>query len=120
MKGLLIGLMTLASASAFAQMINPNQVCQGVNEYNQVIETKLFVVKKIDRNLSAAKLVITLEGKTLEVAGTLTNKADLMGVRMFKNSDDSLRYTTAGLIIDADSEALRSNMECNKFRTLFW
>lgn len=119
MKAFIVALIAFASLSASAQQVYPNQMCKGVNENNRSIQTTLYLGKKIDKTYTAAKLIIELDGKVLEVEGMITNKKDLSGARMFKNSTDTLRYLTTGLLMDLDSFDLRSNMECTKFRTLF-
>lgn len=119
MNAFIVALIALASLSASAQQVYPNQMCKGVNENDKTIETSLYLGKKIDKTYSSAKLIIELDGKVIEVEGTITNKTDLSGARMFKNTTDTLRYLTTGLIMDVDSFDLRANMECTKFRTIF-
>lgn len=114
MKKLLV--LTLLTTSAFAQNTKPNQICKGVNDYNENVETKLYIGKKIDKTVSEATLVITVTGLTHEQKGTITNKGDLLNVRMFKNQEDTLRYLTSGLLMDADSNRLRVTMTCSALK----
>lgn len=116
MNKLSVLLLATFISSAFAQDVRPNQTCVGVNDYNEEVETKLYVGNKIDKDFSHANLSITWGAEGKVVKGIITNKKDLMGTRMFKNTDDSLRYQTTGFLYDLDSYRLRLNMKCSKFQ----
>ncbi len=116
MKNLLVVMMALVSVVASAE-VEPNQRCAGVNDYNQLVETAIYVGKKVDGKFSEATLAISLGGVAQpEIYGVITNESDLMNARMFKNNNDTLRYLTTGLLMDANSYRLRLNMKCGKFR----
>lgn len=116
MKNLWIGLLAFISIStSFAQTVLPNQQCMGLNPNDEKVETQLFVGKKINSKESEAKLVIRYKG-VKRVSGVITNKADLLGTRMFKSSDDSLRFLTSGLLWDTETDGLQLNMDCTQFK----
>ena len=117
MKKLLLGFLALASIStSFAQWSKPNQMCTGLNTSNEQVETHLFIGKKIDKNVSAADLLIVHKGNKRVEKGTITNKADLLGTRMFKNTSDSLRYLTSGLLFDTDDVTFQLQMDCSQLK----
>lgn len=116
MKNLIFAVLAFASIStSFAQNALPNQQCIGLNPNDQKVETKLYVGKKINKTESNATLVIRFKG-VRRVTGVITNKADLLGTRMFKSSDDSLRFLTTGLLWDTETEGLQLNMDCTQFK----
>ncbi len=92
-KQIFAALLALASFQAFAQVqIEANQTCKGIGQNDEVVSTKLFLTTSEDKNVFDAQLEIEVNGKQKMTLGTLTKKSDLMGARMFKNNDDSIRY----------------------------
>lgn len=117
MKKLIIGFLAFVSLSAaFAQWTPASQQCAGLNTSEEQVETHLFIGKKIDKDVSAAELLIVYNGKKRMEKGTITNKADAMGTRMFKNTSDSLRYLTTGLLFDTDDFHLQLTMTCSQLK----
>ena len=117
MKKILIGFLAFASIStSFAQWSSPNQMCMGMNTDDEKVETQLFIGKKIDKTVSAADLLIIHNGKKRVEKGTITNKSDLLGTKMFKNTSDSLRYLTSGLLYDTDSVTFQLQMDCSQLK----
>lgn len=102
------------SLTAFAQ--TPNQTCQGINDDGVKVEANLYLGKKIDKEFSQAKIIMIWDENVLVETGTITNQTDLMGVRMFKNKADSLRFLTSGLLHYLDNSSLQLTMKCSKFK----
>lgn len=109
-------MLTSSFSGAFAREVRPNQQCMGMNSYDEKVETKLFVGKKIDRKHSQARLVINYKSSETIVIGKITNKADLLGTRMLLTDEDNFRYLTSGLLYDFDKTEFQLNMDCTQFR----
>ena len=105
----------LFTATSFAQ--EPNQICRGLNEYDDNVETHLYIIKKMDKEFSQARLHILWNDSVMVQTGTITNETDLIGARMFKNNQDSLRFLTSGFLYDIDNPEFRATkMKCSKFK----
>lgn len=105
----------LFTVASFAK--EPNQICRGLNEYDDNVETHLYLIKKIDKEFSQARLHILWNDSVMVQTGTITNETDLIGARMFKNSEDSLRFLTSGFLYDIDNPEFRATkMKCSKFK----
>lgn len=108
---------TLFTTTLFAQ--EPNQICRGLNENEDNVETHLYIIKKVDKEISQARLHILWNDSVIVQTGTITNEADLMGTRMFKNKEDSLRFLTSGFLYDIDNTEFRApKMRCTKFKNI--
>lgn len=116
MKKLTFALL-LMTTFAYAQSEKAsNQTCTGLTDYNQVVVTKLWLTESQDRELYAAELEIKIGESFKTVFGTLTKESDLLGSRMFKNNDDSIRFLTSGSLFDLETETFVNAMKCSKIR----
>lgn len=112
---MILFLVTFFASVSFAQ--SPNQICHGLNEYDDDVETHLYIIKKIDKEFSQARLHILWNESVIVQTGTITNETDLIGTKMFKNKEDSLRFLTSGFLYDIDNPEFRvPKMKCSKFK----
>lgn len=122
MKEIFLGLLALGSLSVFGAEV-ANQSCSGMNKFNKLVQTELFVIKDLNSTESKAIIEVTIEHEKIEISGTITNKADFTNARMFRSNDDKFRYLTSGAfdsksgsLFSVDDSRLNLKMQCSKFK----
>lgn len=111
---LLTILAMLFAMSAFAQSHTPNQTCSGKNDFEEKVEVKLFVNKKIDDKYSEATLVVSLLGVAQEYKGKVTNEADSKKVKIFEHGEERLKFLSSGMLVDINDPRISVQMKCSK------
>lgn len=97
----------------------PNIACTGINQYYQSVEVYVYIGKKINTEYSKAKLDIYVNKRKdrpeehYEVLGSITNERDLIGSKLFKDNQDTMRFVTTGYIFDSNNYGLRLSLKCD-------